>query len=351
MPPRPSGVGTYTRELLEALARRDRLRLTAVVHPNQAVPRNVERLETHVAFDAHGPAEWFEHVVLPRQLKKRCVEVLHSPNPLVPMGRVPFARVSTVHDVAFHRFGETLTPLFRLLMRVRTLRALQVSDAVLAVSQFTADELAALHPNRSAKVVAIPLGTPEEARRHHVDFQRAELLLHSLGLTQGRYVCAIGTLEPRKNLVMLLEAFQRAEVGGLKLALIGGRGWRDRPIKEALSAMPAGVVVLTGWLEGLLVRDLLGLSAGLLYPSLYEGFGFPPLEGLALGVPVVCADLPPIRASCGGQAILVGARDLDGWIAALRRLPALGGRSAWVGRTFSEVAEQTEHLYYRVRKF
>jgi glycosyltransferase involved in cell wall biosynthesis len=350
IPPRPSGVGIYTHELIEALAGRNRLRMTAVVHPSQSIPWNVERLETEVAFDAHGLAEWFEHVVLPRQLAKRRVEVFHSPNTMVPMGRVPFARVATVHDVAFHRFGKTLTPLFRMLMRVRTRRALQMSDAVLAVSRFTADELVELYPDQAAKVVAIPSGTPEETRRHQVDLQRAEPLLHRLGLIQGCYVCAIGTLEPRKNLVMLLEAFKRADVEGLKIALIGDRGWRDRPLKEALSTMPSGTVVLTGWLDGPLVHDLLGLSAGLLYPSLYEGFGFPPLEGLALGVPVICADLPPIRASCGDQAIFVGACDLDGWIAALRRLPALGGRSAWVGRTFSEVAEQTEQLYYRVHK-
>jgi len=345
LPDRPSGVGLYTTELMQALARQPEIRLTAVVRPHEPVPEGVERLETRVAFDAHGPAELFEHVTLPRLLEERSVDVLHGPNTIVPLGRTRFARVATIHDVAFQRFPETLTPKFRLLMRVRTGLALKTSDRVLAVSRFTADELSALYPEHAAKVVSVPSGTPDVSRNHPRDDARARALVTGLGLKPERFICAVGTLEPRKNLPMLLEAFRQARLSGVQRALVGDQGWRDGPLHEALSRMPEGSVVLTGWLDGPRMRDLLSQSSGLIYPSLYEGFGFPPLEALALGVPAACAELPPILESCDDRVLRVDPRDLQGWIRALERIVELPRPSPWWGRTFADVAEETVQLY------
>lgn len=347
-PAKPSGVGLYTQELLEALARRPGLEVTAVAAPGQPLPAGVAPLSTEVPFDRHGPAQLFEHVQLPGLLRARGIALVHGPNSVIPLGRVPAARVVTLHDAAFARYPETLTPRFRLLMRVRTATALAAADAVIAVSRFTAQEIGALFPRYAHKVVALPSGTPEVARRHARDPRRAAALLSSLGLEAGRYVCAIGTLEPRKNLVTLLEAFQRAAAPGLKLALVGDRGWRDGPLRLALQRMPADAVVLTGWLPGEPMRDLIAESAGLLYPSLYEGFGFPPMEALALGVPAACADLPPIAESCDGRALLLAPRDVEAWARAIRRLPESPRPAPWAGRTFDLVAEETEALYREV---
>lgn len=350
-PPRPSGVGLYTQELLDALAKRPGLEITAIAAPGQPLPAGVARLSTDVPFDRHGPAQLFEHVHLPGLLRARGVALVHGPNSIIPLGRTAAARLVTIHDAAFARFPETLTPRFRLLMRVRTATALASADAVIAVSGFTAQEIGSLFPRYAHKIVALPSGTPEVARRHVRDARRAAGLLSSLGLEAGRYVCAIGTLEPRKNFLMLLEAFQRASAPGLKLALVGDRGWRDGPLRLALRQMPREAVVLTGWLPGEPMRDLIAESAGLLYPSLYEGFGFPPLEALALGVPAVCADLPPIAESCQGRASLLPPTDAGAWARALRRLPTSPRPRPWVGRSFDEVAEETEALYRRVLRW
>ncbi|HCF59597.1 MAG TPA: hypothetical protein DFS52_16580 [Myxococcales bacterium] len=343
--PRPSGVGIYTRDLLAALAARPELQVVAVASPQQPLPEGVERLATEIAFDAHGPAEYFEHVALPRQLAARKVELLHGPNTIVPAGRTPFARVVTIHDVAFARYGQTLTPAFRMLMRTRTRASLALADAAVAVSSFTADELRALYPRLATRVIALPSGTPEGALRHVRDPNRATARARELGLEPGRFLCAIGTLEPRKNLPTLLQAFAQAAIPGVKLALIGDRGWREGPLREALSRMPSDSVVLTGWLDTEQVYDLIASSAGLAYPSLYEGFGFPPLEALALGVNVACADLPPIRESCDGQVRLIGPLDLPGWVEALRWLVSSGPRPPWVGRRFSDVASELVEVY------
>jgi glycosyltransferase involved in cell wall biosynthesis len=345
LPPRPSGIGLYTQEILEALARRPSLAITAISAPRQPLPEGVARLATKISFDQHGPAELFEHVQLPRELDSQAFDLLHGPNSIVPLGRTRFARVVTLHDVAFSRFPETLTPAFRLLMRVRTGTSLAVADAALAVSRFTAQELTSLFPRLAHKIAMVPSATPESARRHVRDERRASTLLAILGLESRRYVCAIGTLEPRKNLVTLLQAFAQARVPGLKLALIGDRGWRDGPLRRELAQIPADAVILTGWLEGERMRDLVGESAGLLYPSLYEGFGFPPLEALALGVPAASADLPPIAESCAGRAMVLSPRDVGGWARALLTLVTAPRPARWVGRTFDDVAEETEAVY------
>jgi glycosyltransferase involved in cell wall biosynthesis len=342
---RPSGVGLYTLELLEALARRPDLSLVAVANPGQRLPEGVERLETPVRFDRHGPAEFFEHVQLPSLLARRGVRIFHGPNTIIPAGRASFARVVTVHDVAFRRFSGTLTASFRLLMEARTAASLVLADRTIAVSSFTAEELRALYPRWSRRVVAVPSGTPQAVRSHVRDAAREKALLSSLGLDSGKFLCAVGTLEPRKNLRLLLEAFERARLSGVKLALVGDRGWREGPLREALARMPAASVVLTGWLEGESVRDLLCASAGLVYPSLYEGFGLPPLEALALGVPVACSDLPPVRESCEGRVRFVDAQDVEGWVRALSELVDAPTLAPWCGRTFDDVAAQAVEVY------
>jgi len=178
-----------------------------------------------------------------------------------------------------------------------------------------------------------------------VDPHRARVMLNGLSLIPKQYVCAIGTLEPRKNLPTLLRAFRDAGIPELKLALVGDKGWRDGPLKEQLASMPESSVVLTGWLEDGPMRDLVANSAALLYPSIYEGFGFPPLEALALGVHVVSSALPPVLESCARQVTMVPALEPHAWVEALRALQKLPPRKPWAARTFDDVARDTIALY------
>jgi glycosyltransferase involved in cell wall biosynthesis len=170
-------------------------------------------------------------------------------------------------------------------------------------------------------------------------------MLNGLGLVPFRYCCTVGTLEPRKNLPLLLRAVTGADMGDLQLAVVGDRGWREGALQNALARVPPERVVLTGWLDDVAVRDLVSHSAGLLYPSLYEGFGFPPLEALALGTPVVSAQLPSVQESCGKRVTLLSATDERGWGKALETLADAPRRRPWVGRTFDHVASDVCAAY------
>ncbi|CAN5562401.1 hypothetical protein BH20CHL6_BH20CHL6_04640 [soil metagenome] len=163
---------------------------------------------------------------------------------------------------------------------------------------------AAMPPDSPAMPLGSPAAMSPEAYR--------EALLRRLGLEEGRYILSTGTLEPRKNHLRLVRAFERLAGShpDLKLVLVGGRGWRDRAVLDGVADSPlARRIVMQGYVEG---KDLHALFQGcgtLAYLSLYEGFGLPIVEGMAAGAPVVTSSVSSMPEVAGGAAILVDPRD------------------------------------------
>ncbi len=236
------------------------------------------------------------------------IDVFHGTNfVLPPRGRA--AGVVTVHDLSFLRTPQTVT---RASLAYRSLvpRGLHRAGAVCVPSQAVAAEIQEAYGVEDERLVVTPLGVepawsqaaaPDEERRRR------------LGLPE-QYVVFSGSLEPRKNLPTLLEAYRRLVAAAPDfpaLVLMGPPGWG--PALD-LHGLPAGKVVLTGYLAEEDLRSVVAGAAALVYPSLYEGFGLPPLEAFACGVPVVASDLPVVREVVGDDpdlARLVPAADVD----------------------------------------
>lgn len=127
----------------------------------------------------------------------------------------------------------------------------------------------------------------------------------------GGYFMAIGTIEPRKNIGMLLDIWQQLETR-LPLLICGKRGWRNEAVFAQLDRGIAGVHELTGLSDGALMA-LLGGARALLFPSLAEGFGLPPAEAVALGTPVLCSDLPVLRETLRDIPVYLPAADSYQW--------------------------------------
>ena len=229
-------------------------------------------------------------------LRARDLDVLHCTTYRAPLAaRVP--TVVTVHDLAVLRSPELFTAWTRLYARTWLRPTLRAADRVIAVSEFTKREVAAL------------AGVPEE--RIRVVPNAVEPVFTPDGPTaEGDYVLAVGTLEPRKNLPRLAEATERL---GLELRVVGAPGWGGVEVPRAR------------WLGRLPDEEVAALYRGALclaYPSLYEGFGIPVLEAMRCGAPVVTSAGSAMAEVADGAAELVDPLDPASIAAGIERAVA-----------------------------
>jgi len=255
---------------------------------------------------------WWYPVALPRAARR--LDVLHCPTFRAPL-RPGVPLVITVHDLAVLRHPGTFNQWSRHYSRLAVPRVARAARLVIAVSEFTKGELLELLRVPEEKIRVIPNGV---AGVFSPDGLAAE----------GDYLLAVGTLEPRKNLGAAQQAARRL---GMRLLVVGGRGW--------------GGVQPDGWLGRVPDERLAELLRGarcLVYPSLYEGFGLPVVEAMACGTPVVTSAGGATEEVAGGAAVLVDPRD-PGAIAAgiedaLGRRDELRARGLERARAFSWVA-------------
>jgi glycosyltransferase involved in cell wall biosynthesis len=231
-----------------------------------------------------------------------------------------FTRVPTivlVHDLVPFVEGTRAQSRAARIERATIRPALRRAAAVQCTSDATRRDLAAHFPAAAARAVTIPLAA--DARFAAATANADTLQRH--GLRAGSYVLAVGTLEPRKNLPRLIEAWEavKPEVrGDTLLALVGPRGWDEEETLAAASA--SGNVRLLGHVPE---DDLPALYAGcacFAYPSLYEGFGLPVLEAMSAGAPVVTSNVSSLPEVAGGAALLVSPLDVRASAAAIGRI-------------------------------
>ncbi len=257
-------------------------------------------------------AGWVRSELPPVEWLTGPVDVFHGTNFVLPPTRRA-AGVLTVHDLAFDAHPETVTAASR---RYADLvpRGLRRAAAVCTVSETVAGELVARYGLDRSKVVVTPNGLSPRWLAGPAPASRAELSAHGL---PERFLLFVGTIEPRKNLPVLLDALRELRVTRVDvppLVLAGPAGWGRAP---DLAGLPAGAVIATGHLAEDQLAGLMAAAAALVLPSRYEGFGLTPLEALACGTPVVVSDLPVLREVLGAAATFVPVGDAAALAAAL----------------------------------
>lgn len=221
--------------------------------------------------------------------------------------------VVTVHDLAWLLLPQTVAPASRAL-RELVPRAIDRAALVLVPSRSVAEQVQEHFPVAQSRVRVTPLGVDETWLAAEPDPEVAR----RLGLPD-RYVVAVATHEPRKNLPFLLQAHRCAVEGEPDtpdLVLVGGQGWGPRP------QAPHRRVTRTGYLDDHDLRAVVSGALALAMPSLDEGFGLPVLEAFAAGTPVLASDIPALREVSGGLAHLAAPGDLDAWVELLSRPPS-----------------------------
>lgn len=238
-------------------------------------------------------------------------DVFHATNFIAPPSRkVP--TVVTVHDIGFVRNPETVSAGVRRMAKLLP-TILRRAAAIICVSEFTRDELATWLPEVGDRIVVVPNGSHRRNRSAAPD-----------AVTEGRpYALMLGTMEPRKNIPLALDAILALRNRGvdLRLVLAGGRSpLLDVPALLRERGLDDSEVVQTGYIDDARVASLMAGARVLAFPSLYEGFGMPLVEAMQAGIPVVGVRAGATPETVGGAAELVEPGDTDGFATALERV-------------------------------
>jgi glycosyltransferase involved in cell wall biosynthesis len=313
---RRTGTEAYTHFLIQALipqaeSRGYRLRLYFNRPPAPDLFARSPAVETRVI----RLARLWTHLRLAAELRRRPPDVFFTPAHVIPISYYG-PSVATVHDLGYLAFPEAHTRRQLAYLRWSTAHNARRSRLVLADSAATRADLSTHYGIDPGKIRVIypgadPLLAPVKEGPELAQV-RERYGLHK------PYLLAIGTIQPRKNLERLVEAFAASGItatAGAQLVLAGMSGWRSGPILETVERnqrrLPGGqpAIILPGYVA---VEDKAALISGaqaLLFPSLYEGFGFPILEGNACGTPVLAADTSSLPEIAGQAALLVDPLD------------------------------------------
>ena len=311
--PNPGGIGRYTWELCKGLGRHDAVDQLRFYGRGRLLDNPAALLRGDpLPRPRSAWRRWWDQRALRSSL-------VHGPNYFLP----DFAEtgVITIHDLSVFRYPET-HPADRVLAFEREFeRSLSRAAHVITDTETVRAELIESCSVAPDRVTAVPLGVDPSFRPQSVE-QLAPALA-KWGLEPRGYGLCVSTLEPRKKISELLaswRALPRATRDSCPLVLCGGAGWRNEALQQQVEAG-----VAEGWLRHLgfvpeaLLPQLYAGAAMFIYPSIYEGFGLPPLEALASGVPVMVSRHSCLPEVCGDAARYFDPDDADGFAFAIEQ--------------------------------
>ena len=237
--------------------------------------------------------------------------IFHGPNYYLPKHDGPC--VSTFHDLSIFKYPAFHPQARRAYMGRELPKALKRADVIITDSNYTRAEFIEYSGFDPSRVLAIPLAASEEFQAR-TEFECLETL-GKFQLSYQGYVLYAGTVEPRKNLMSLLDAYEALPASLRKttpLVVAGYKGWRSEDVHERLEkAHAAGWAKYLGFVSAQDLPILFSAAKTFVYPSVYEGFGLPVLEALASGVPVVCSDASSLPEVAGGAALMCEHADVN----------------------------------------
>lgn len=246
----------------------------------------------------------------------------------------PDASVLVVTDLSFRHHPEHYPRTTRLRLNALVPRQARRARVVVTLSEFCRDDLVDSYGLDADRVVVVPCAaepqhpadgaqtveTQTDAARTasaradstRADSTRADDVqawAAAQGLARAPFVLYLGNLHPRKNVRRLIEAFGQAAVPDVRLVIAGGRWWAGGGEEQEAARAAPGSVLMTGRVTDAQRAWLLRSASAVAYPSLFEGFGLPPLEAMAVGTPVLSSDAAALPETCGDAALLVDASD------------------------------------------
>jgi len=264
------------------------------------------------------PRLW-THFRLAWELQQRPPEIFFTPAHVIPLTyRGP--AIATVHDLGYHRFPEAHPRRQLWYLRWSTRHNGRRSQRVIADSQATKNDLVRFDGVDPAKIEVVYPGI-DPTLQPVKNEERLAAVQQKYQITPP-YLLFLSTLQPRKNLKRLIGAYGAANLPH-QLVLAGKSGWLAQPIFDALASLPsplASQIILPGFIDDADKASLLSGATAVLYPSLYEGFGFPVLEAQVCGTAVLCANSSSLPELAGDSALMVDPLNTATLTTAIRRM-------------------------------
>ncbi|HLC45165.1 MAG TPA: glycosyltransferase family 1 protein [Patescibacteria group bacterium] len=362
-----AGIAHYTYHLVKnllALARTDEFVLffdhrARGIAPQFLEPNSIIRFFSFSRYKKYLPFV-YSHILSASTIAEEKLDLFHSPANVVPF-RYGGKFVVTIHDLAIYREPNMFPSRQGFSIRYLVPRSIQRAERIIAVSESTKRDVIEFFKLPKEKVVRIYEGVDHD-RFIGVgsDDAVAEHLKRTYGIKK-KYILYVGTLEPRKNLIRLIEAYYQALQRGpslmnqYQLVLAGSKGWLYEEIfEEVKSRNLEQHVMFLGYVPPGDLPNLYRLATVFVYPSIYEGFGLPVLEAMAAGTPVLTSSVSSLPELTGDAAVLVDPLDTEGMSEALEKLlkdtsfrASLAERGRRRAREFSwkKCATQTLQLY------
>jgi glycosyltransferase involved in cell wall biosynthesis len=285
------------------------------------------------------PRLW-THLRLAWEVSRHPPDVLFVPAHVMPMV-CPVPTVVTVHDLGYLHYPEAHRPFDRRYLDWTTRRHTRLAACVIADSQATRADLIHHYQADPARIAVVYPGCDPSLAR--VGDPEAIYAVKSRYGIRGDYLFYLGTLQPRKNLVHLVDAFARLQplAADLQLVLAGKKGWLYNDLFSRVGELGLGRrVVFAGYVPDDDKAALLSGALALVYPSLYEGFGLPVLEAMACGTPVLTSSISSLPEVAGEAALLVDPLDTDAMAAGISRLITDADlRQSLVDKGYAQVRE------------
>jgi len=252
----------------------------------------------------------WEQFALPIKAKKNKIDILHCPAHVISLF-FPGKIVLTIHDLSFKLFPKTFKISNRIYLNFIVPLSVKYADKIITVSKNTKEDLIREYNVNEDKIRVIYNGVDNKYtiinNRNKVENIKIKYELPE------KFVLYLGTLEPRKNLKNLIKAYSKIKEKKTKLVIAGGKGWLYEDIFSLVNDKKMeDKVIFTGYVDEKDIVALYNAATLFVYPSLYEGFGLPPLEAMACGTPVITSNVSSLPEVVGDAAITVDPYNING---------------------------------------